>query len=38
MKTNLKNEKLKRGFFRWLREAKGFAEATVIEVERALGR
>lgn len=38
MTANLKNEKLKRSFIRWLREAKGFAEATVTAGERALSR
>jgi len=38
MKANVGNEKVKRSYFRWLREAKGFAEATVVAVERALSR
>jgi len=38
MNANVKNEKLKRSFFKWLREAKGFSESTVVAVESALGR
>lgn len=38
MKVNVNNEKLKRSYFRWLREAKGFSESTVVAIERALCR
>jgi len=38
MKANVGNAKVKRSYFRWLREAKGFAEGTVVAVERALSR
>jgi integrase/recombinase XerD len=38
MTANISNEKLKRGYFRWLREAKGFSESTVVAIERALSR
>jgi integrase/recombinase XerD len=36
MNANISNEKLKRSYFRWLREAKGFSESTVVAIERAL--
>jgi integrase/recombinase XerD len=36
MKANAKNEKEKRAYFRWLKEAKGYSEATVITIERAI--
>lgn len=36
MKANTKNEKEKRAFTRWLKDAKGYSEATVITIERAI--
>lgn len=37
MKTeNIKNEKIKRSFFRWLREAQGLCDATINNIERAI--
>ncbi len=38
MKANVGNEKLKRNYFRWLREAKGYSESTVVAIERELSR
>ncbi|MBN1574829.1 MAG: site-specific integrase [Deltaproteobacteria bacterium] len=36
MKPNIKNERIKRRFFRWLKEANGCCEATAGNVEKAL--
>ncbi len=36
MKANAKNEKEKRAFTRWLKEAKGYSEATIVTIERAI--
>ena len=36
--ANAKNEKLKRSYFQWLRDAKGFCESTVVAKERDLNR
>lgn len=36
--ANAKNEKLKRSYFQWLRNAKGFQESTVIAKERDINR
>ena len=36
--ANIKNEKLKRNYFKWLRNAKGFSESTVIAKERDIHR
>jgi hypothetical protein len=38
MKANVGNEKVKGSYFRWLREVKGFAEASIVAVERVLSR
>lgn len=34
--ANGTNEKVKRRYFRWLREAKGYSEQTVVAIERAI--
>lgn len=36
MKANTKNEKEKRAFTRWLKDAKGYSEDTVVTIERAI--
>ncbi len=36
--ANLKNEKVKRSYFQWLREAKGFQESTIVTKERDISR
>lgn len=36
MKNNIKNERVKRRFFRWLKEAKGYSEASIYAIEKAI--
>jgi integrase len=36
MKNNLKNERAKRRFYRWLKEAKGYAESSIRDIEKAI--
>jgi len=36
MEVNPQNEKLKRRYFRWLKEAEGFSEPTIRTMERAI--
>lgn len=38
MKANAKNERIKRKYLTWLREARGLSEATVSSVEKAIWR
>ena len=36
MKANARNEKIKRRYFRWLKEAGGYSETTIVTIERAI--
>ncbi len=36
MKNNVKNERIKRRFYRWLKEAKGYAESSIRGIEKAI--
>ncbi len=36
MKNNIKNERAKRRFLRWLKEAKGYAESSIRDIEKAI--
>jgi len=37
MSQKLRNEKMKRKYFRWLREARGLSESTISAIEKAIG-
>jgi integrase len=36
VKNNIKNERVKRRYFRWLKEAKGLADASIYSIEKAI--